>query len=45
MLFRSAEPTPEEVDSQLLVFEPEALNIERGLPEIDKSKFKQGVYY
>ena len=40
-----AEPTPEEVDSQLLVFEPEALNIERGLPEIDKSKFKQGVYY
>jgi len=40
-----AEPTSEEVDSQLLVFEPEALNIDRGLPEIDKNKFKQGVYY
>jgi hypothetical protein len=24
---------------------PDALNIERGLPEIDISKFKQGVYY
>ena len=40
-----AEPTQEEVDSQLLWSEPDALNIERGLPEIDKSKFKQGVYY
>ena len=40
-----AEPTQEEVDSQLLCYEPDALNIERGLPIIDKSKFKQGVYY
>ena len=39
-----AEPTQEEVDSQLLCYEPDALNIERGLPIIDKSKFKQGVY-
>ena len=40
-----AEPTQEEVDSQLLCHEPDALNIERGLPIMDKSKFKQGVYY
>ena len=40
-----AEPTQEETDSQLLCFEPDALNIERGLPMIDKDKFKQGVYY
>ena len=40
-----AEPTQEEVDSQLLCDEPGALNIERGLPVIDKNKFKQGVYY
>ena len=40
-----AEPTQEETDSQLLCFEPDALNIERGLPVIDKEKFKQGVYY
>jgi adenylylsulfate reductase subunit B len=40
-----AEPTQEEVDSQLLCYEPDTLNIERGLPVIDKSKFKQGVYY
>ena len=36
---------PEELDSQLLVFEPDSLNIEEGLPTIDKAKFKQGVYY
>lgn len=40
-----AEPTQEETDSQLLCFEPDALNIEHGLPMIDKDKFKQGVYY
>ena len=40
-----AEPTQEETDSQLLCHEPDALNIERGLPMIDKSKFTQGVYY
>ena len=40
-----AEPTQEETDSQLLCHEPYALNIERGLPMIDKSKFTQGVYY
>ena len=38
-------PAPEELDSQLLVFEPDSLNIEEGLPTIDKAKFKQGVYY
>ena len=38
-------PTEEEVESQHLVFEPAALNIDEGLPTIDKSKFKQGVYY
>ena len=40
-----AEPTQEEVDSQLLCYEPDALNRERGLPMIDKSKFTQGVDY
>ena len=38
-------PTEEEEQSQHLVYEPEALNIDEGLPTIDKSKFKQGVYY
>ena len=38
-------PSDEEVKSQHLCYEPEALNVEDGLPEIDKSKFKQGVYY
>jgi len=39
------EPTEEEVESQHLLYEPAALNIDEGLPTIDKSKFKQGVYY
>ncbi|MCZ6722298.1 MAG: adenylyl-sulfate reductase subunit beta, partial [Gammaproteobacteria bacterium] len=38
-------PSEEELNSQLLCFEPDALNIEQGLPMMDKSKFKQGVYY
>ena len=38
-------PTEQEVESQHLVYEPAALNIDDGLPTIDKSKFKQGVYY
>jgi adenylylsulfate reductase, subunit B len=38
-------PTEDEVNSQLLSFEPGGLNVEQGLPTIDKSKFKQGVYY
>jgi len=38
-------PSEEELNSQLLCFEPDALNIEGGLPMMDKSKFKQGVYY
>ena len=44
-LAKLPEPSQEEVDSQHLCYEPDALNIERGLPTIDKSKFKQGVYY
>ena len=40
-----AAPTEEQVKSQHLVYEPEALNVEEGLPTIDKSRFKQGVYY
>ena len=39
------EPTEEEVESQHLLYEPAALNVDEGLPTIDKSKFKQGVYY
>ena len=38
-------PSQEMFESQLLCYEPDALNIERGLPTIDKAKFKQGVYY
>jgi len=38
-------PSEEQVRSQHLVHEPEALNVEDGLPTIDKSRFKQGVYY
>jgi adenylylsulfate reductase subunit B len=38
-------PGEEEFNSQLLCYEPDALNIERGLPIMDKAKFKQGVYY
>ncbi|NKC11397.1 MAG: adenylyl-sulfate reductase subunit beta [Gammaproteobacteria bacterium] len=40
-----AAPSEEEVKSQHLSFEPDALNVEEGLPVIDKSRFKQGVYY
>ncbi len=38
-------PDEEEFTSQLLCYEPDALNIDEGLPMIDKAKFKQGVYY
>ena len=38
-------PSDEMFESQLLCYEPDALNIETGLPTIDKSKFKLGVYY
>lgn len=38
-------PNEEALESELLCYEPDALNIERGLPTIDKSKLKQGVYY
>ena len=38
-------PTKDELNSQLLYSEPTGLNIDTGLPEIDKEKFKEGVYY
>jgi adenylylsulfate reductase subunit B len=38
-------PSEEQVKSQHLVYEPESLNVEEGLPTIDKGRFKQGVYY
>ena len=38
-------PTKEEKNSQLLYSEPNGLNIDTGLPKMNKSKFKQGVYY
>ena len=40
-----ARPSDQELDSQLLWAEPDALNIDTGLPVIPKDKFKQGVYY
>ncbi len=38
-------PNPDDLDSPRLCFEPEALNVDSGLPTISKDKFKQGVYY
>jgi len=38
-------PDNEALDSSLLCHEPEYLKVDSGLPTIDKSKFKQGVYY
>ena len=38
-------PDQAALDSQLLCFEPDALNIETGLPVINKDKLKEGVYY
>ena len=38
-------PTNEEKNSQLLYSEPNGLNIDTGLPKMNKNKFKQGVYY
>lgn len=40
-----ARPSNEDLDSQLLCYEPDALNIDTGLPVISKDKFRQGVYY
>ncbi len=40
-----AKPDETELNSQLLCYEPDALNINTGLPVISKDKFKQGVYY
>tara|TARA_B110001454_G_scaffold149682_1_gene139065 strand:- start:289 stop:687 length:399 start_codon:yes stop_codon:yes gene_type:complete len=38
-------PTKEDVDSQNLYSEPLSLNIDTGLPNMKKMKFKIGVYY
>jgi hypothetical protein len=38
-------PDQAALDSQLLCLEPDALNIETGLPVINKDKLKEGVYY
>ena len=38
-------PNKEALNSQLLCFEPEALNVDTGLPELKKEQLKQGVYY
>ena len=38
-------PNKEELDSQLLCFEPDFLKIETGLPKMKRERFKQGVYY
>lgn len=40
-----ARPSDQDLNSQLLWSEPDALNIDTGLPVISKDKFKQGVYY
>jgi adenylylsulfate reductase subunit B len=44
-LAEMARPPEEDLNSQLLWSEPDALNIDTGLPVISKDKFKQGVYY
>ena len=38
-------PNKEELDSQLLCFEPDMLNVDTGLPVLKKEQLKQGVYY
>ena len=38
-------PSNDDLESQLLYSEPNGLNIDTGLPQIDKSSFKKGVYY
>ena len=38
-------PDQEALESQLLCYEPDALNVEQGLPTMSKDKFQQGVYY
>ena len=38
-------PSKEALDSQLLCFEPDMLNVDTGLPVLKKEQLKQGVYY
>ena len=38
-------PNKEALDSQLLCFEPDMLNVDTGLPVLKKEQLKQGVYY
>ena len=38
-------PDKDALNSQLLCFEPDALNIDTGLPVLDKAQLKEGVYY
>ena len=38
-------PDKEALDSQLLCFEPDLLNVDKGLPTLKKEQLKQGVYY
>ena len=38
-------PNKEALDSQLLSFEPDMLNVDSGLPALKKDQLKQGVYY
>ena len=38
-------PDNKALNSQLLCFEPEALNVDTGLPVLKKERLKQGVYY
>lgn len=44
-LSETPKPSEEDLNSQLLWSEPDALNIDTGLPHMPKDKFKQGVYY
>ena len=38
-------PNKEALDSQLLCFEPDMLNVDTGLPVLKKEQLKEGVYY
>ena len=38
-------PNKEALDSQLLCFEPDFLNVDTGLPVLKKEHLKKGVYY
>ena len=44
-LAEAERPNEEEINSQRLYLEPQALNTKKELPTVPKNSFKKGVYY